>query len=139
MKTYCFKELQVGLNATFEVDISLEMMNQFKKLSGDKNPLHLDRAFARQKGFENQLVYGMLTASFYSTLIGVHLPGMNALLQGVDVQFSKPVYPGDHLTIYGEIVYINKAYKQVEVKATIKNQSNEKVSKAKIRVGVLDE
>jgi len=43
------------------------------------------------------------------------------------------------LTITGKVSYINEAYKQIEIKAIIINQDNEKVSKATIKVGVMDE
>ena len=81
----------------------------------------------------------MLTSSFFSTLVGVYLPGKYCLLQGIDIQFSKPVYIDDILTITGKVSYINEAYKQIEIKAIIINQDNEKVSKATIKVGVMDE
>ena len=87
----------------------------------------------------NRVVYGLLTSSFYSTLVGVHLPGKHCILQGIDIQFSKPVYIDDILKISGKVSYINEAYKQIEVKAVITNQENKKVSKATIKVGVMDE
>ena len=87
----------------------------------------------------NRVVYGLLTSSFYSTLVGVHLPGKHCILQGIDIQFSKPVYIGDTLKISGKVSYINEAYKQIEIRAFITNQNNEKVSKATIKTGVLDE
>ena len=81
----------------------------------------------------------MLTSSFYSTLVGVYLPGKSCLLQGIDIQFSKPVYVGDNLTISGEVVYINEAFRQIEIKGKIVNQHNQKVSKATIKVGIVNE
>jgi len=69
----------------------------------------------------------------------VYLPGKYCILQGIDIQFSKPVYIDDILTITGKVSYINEAYKQIEIKAIIINQDNEKVSKATIKVGVMDE
>ena len=81
----------------------------------------------------------MLTSSFYSTLVGVYLPGKYCILQGINIQFSHPVYVDDILTITGKVSHINEAYKQLEIKAIIMNQKNIKVSKATIKVGVIDE
>ena len=67
------------------------------------------------------------------------MPGKYSILQGIDIQFSKPVYIDDVLTITGKVSYINEAYRQIEVKAVIVNQDDEKVSKATIKVGVIDE
>ena len=139
MNEYKFSDIEIGLEESFEVKIDNSKMNKFLDISNDINPLHVDSNYAKKKGFPNRVVYGLLTSSFYSTLVGVHLPGKYNLLQGIDIQFFKPVYVGDALKVSGKVCYINKAYKQIEIKAFITNQNNEKVSKAVIKTGVLDE
>jgi 3-hydroxybutyryl-CoA dehydratase len=139
MNEYKFSDIEIGLEESFEVRIDASMMDKFLDISNDINPLHVDSNYAKEKGFPGRVVYGLLTSSFYSTLVGVHLPGKHCILQGIDIQFSKPVYIGDTLKISGKVSYINEAYKQIEIKAFITNQNNEKVSKATIKTGVLDE
>ena len=139
MNEYKFSDIEIGLEESFEVRIDASMMDKFLDISNDINPLHVDSNYAKEKGFPGRVVYGLLTSSFYSTLVGVHLPGKHCILQGIDIQFSKPVYIGDALKISGKVSYINEAYKQIEIRAFITNQNNEKVSKATIKTGVLDE
>ena len=139
MNEYKFSDIEIGLEASFEVKIDASKMDKFLDISNDINPLHVDSNYAKEKGFPGRVVYGLLTSSFYSTLVGVHLPGKHCILQGIDIQFSKPVYIGDTLKISGKVSYINEAYKQIEIRAFITNQNNEKVSKATIKTGVLDE
>ena len=139
MNSYKFVDINVGLEESFSVRVKSEKLDKFLKISGDINPLHTDTEYSKSKGFSDRVVYGMLTSSFFSTLVGVYLPGKYCLLQGIDIQFSKPVYIDDILTITGKVSYINEAYKQIEIKAIIINQDNEKVSKATIKVGVMDE
>ena len=139
MNEYKFSDIEIGLEESFEVKIDASKMDKFLDISSDINPLHVDSNYAKKKGFPGRVVYGLLTSSFYSTLVGVHLPGKHCILQGIDIQFSKPVYIDDILKISGKVSYINEAYKQIEVKAVITNQENKKVSKATIKVGVMDE
>lgn len=139
MKRYQFSDIYIGLEETFEVKLIPSMFDLFLELSGDNNPLHISDEYAIKKGFASKVAYGLLTSSFYSTLVGVHLPGQYCILHGIDIQFSNPVYAGDTLTITGKVTYINEAYKQIEIKAWIVNQNNQKISKAKIKVGVIDE
>jgi 3-hydroxybutyryl-CoA dehydratase len=139
MKDYKFSEIKVGLVESFNTKVELSMMNDFLSISKDINPLHTDSDYAKEKGFFDRVAYGMLTSTFYSTLVGVYLPGKYCLLQGIDIQFSKPVYINDQLEISGTVSYINEAYKQVEIKAKIVNQKKIRVSKATIRVGMIDE
>ena len=139
MNEYKFSDIEIGLEESFEVKIDASKMDKFLDISNDINPLHVDSNYAKKKGFSGTVVYGLLTSSFYSTLVGIHLPGKYSILQGIDIQFSKPVYIGDALKISGKVSYINEAYKQIEIRAFITNQNNEKVSKATIKTGILDE
>jgi 3-hydroxybutyryl-CoA dehydratase len=139
MNEYKFSDIKVGLEESFKVKIYTSKMDKFLDISNDTNLLHIDSNYAKKKGFSDRVVYGLLTSSFYSTLVGVHLPGKYCILQGVDIQFLKPVYINDTLEISGRVSYINEAYKQIEIKAFITNQNNDKVSKATIKTGVIDE
>ena len=139
MNYYKLSDMEIGLEEFFEATIDEYKMDKFLEISNDINPLHLDRDYAKEKGFSNRVVYGLLTSSFYSTLVGVYLPGKYCILQGIDIQFSKPVYIDDTLKISGKVSYINEAYKRIEIKAIITNQDNKKVSKATIKVGLIDE
>jgi len=139
MNNYKFEDIEIGLEETFSVKIDSSKLDKFLEISGDVNPLHVDKEYSKSKGFVDRVVYGMLTSSFYSTLVGVYLPGKYCILQGIDIQFSKPVYINDILNISGKVSYINEIFKQIEIKATVINQHNKKVSKATIKVGVMDE
>ena len=139
MNEYKFYDIKIGLTKSFETKINVSMMDKFLDISNDTNPLHIDGSYAKDKGFSDRVVYGLLTSSFYSTLVGVYLPGKYCLLQGIDIQFSKPVYIGDILNISGKVSYINEAYRQIEIKAVITNKNNKKVSKSTIKVGLMDE
>ena len=110
MKYYDFEDLYIGLKEEFEVVLTDDKMQKFKDISGDENPLHTNEELALKKGMLGKVVYGMLTSSFYSTLVGVHLPGEKCLLQGIDIIFKKPVYLNEKLKVVGEIKYINEVY-----------------------------
>ena len=136
MNEFAFDDIYIGLQTSFAISIDEQKMASFLDITGDISPLHIDTEYAISKGFKDKVTYGMLSASFYSTLVGVYLPGRYAVLHGLDIQFMKPVYVGDTLTIIGEVVYINESYKQIEVKAMIINQDKIKVSKALIKIGI---
>ena len=112
-------------------------MNSFREISGDTNPLHNDSQFAKSRGYDSCVVYGMLTASLYSCLAGVYLPGRNCLLHSVHSDFLSPVFVGDILTVSGKITEKSDNFRQLIIRAMIRNQNNVKVSRAKIEAGVL--
>lgn len=139
MNKYKFDEIKVGLQEHVIISVDADKVDKFIEISGDTNPLHTNAKYSKSKGFLDKIVHGMLTSSFYSTLVGIYLPGKYCILQGIDVQFLKPVFIGDKLKVFGKVTYINSAYRQLEIKANILNQRNTKVSKAIIKVGVMDD
>jgi 3-hydroxybutyryl-CoA dehydratase len=139
MQEYLFSDIKIGIKHSFESEIDEVRMQKFFEIPGDNNPMHIDTEYAKSKGMIGKVVYGMLTSSFYSTLVGVYLPGKFALLHSIDVQFSKPVFIGDKLVIVGEVSSINETFRQIEVKAYILNQNSEKISRAKIKIGLVNE
>jgi 3-hydroxybutyryl-CoA dehydratase len=136
MNEYRWSDLHIGLSHSFDAVVTAEMMKRFEQDTGDINPLHVDRAFATGRGFPDVVVFGLLTSSFYSTLVGVHLPGKFALLQGLNIDFHKPVFVGLPLRVSGEIVHLTDAYRQATISAHIRTHDGERLSKASIRVGV---
>lgn len=137
MNTFSYEEISAGMKAEFRQEVTLEMMEAFRRLSGDENPLHTNEEFARAHGFTDCVVYGMLTASLYSRLAGMYLPGERCLLQSVHTDFLHPVYIGDILNVTGGVTEKNDSVHQIVIKAVIRNQAGKKVSKARIEAGVL--
>lgn len=140
MNEYIFQDLYLGQSESFQVVMTRELEECFRKITGDVNPLHADDQFAQEIGngrFKSHVTFGMLTASFYSTLAGVYLPGKYSLIHSLDIKFQKPVYMGDQLTIAGEIMGKQDELKLIQIKATIKNQKAQKVSQADMKVLVM--
>lgn len=138
MNHYRYEDLQVGQEENFSVQISAEMLNDFKKITNDINPLHNDEEFAKVHHYDGRVAYGMLTSSFLSTLAGVYLPGEFCLIQSVEVKFVKPVYIGDTLQVSGIVDELHDTVKQIVLKVCISNQNGIKVLRGKMKLGVLE-
>lgn len=138
MNEYKLEDITLGMTEEFKVKITQKMQNDFRENSGDINPMHSDKSFAKEKGFEKPLVFGMLTASFFSSLVGVYLPGKNCLFQECkEIRFHSPVFVGDELTVKGEVIEIDERFRRITIKATIRNQEQKKVCSGKLIAGVL--
>lgn len=139
MNEYRFEDLYIGLTESFEYVVTQDKMELFKALSGDYNPLHNDSAFAQSKGFDDKVVYGLLTASLISQLGGVFLPGKNCIIQQIQCKFPSPAYIGDRLLVSGVVEELNDTVHQAVIGVLIKNQFNKKIVRAKLYVGFLRE
>lgn len=138
MNNYSFEDIKVGMEESFTISVTPEMMENFKQITGDVNPLHMDAAFAKEKGYLDKVAYGMLTASFLSTLAGVYLPGEKSLIHSVETKFVKPVYSGDILTVSGKVTELQEVFSVFTMKVEIHNQNGEKVLRGKMKIGVLE-
>lgn len=137
MNRYDFEELEVGHEEKFSVTVTPDMLRKFQEITGDVNPLHTDPLFAEKQGYSSCVAYGMLTASFLSTLAGVYLPGEKSLIHSVETKFVKPVFPGDVLLVTGKVSEKNDLFHGVTVKVSIFNQNGEKVLRGTMQIGVM--
>ena len=133
---FCYEEIRIGQTETFTVRIREDMVETFGLVTGDNNPLHTDEIYARESGYAGKVVYGMLTASFLSTLAGGYLPGKNALIMREEMNFLQPVYVGDELIVSGKVIEKNDKYRFIVLKVLIKNQNDVRVGLGRMEVGV---
>jgi len=118
-QTFCYSDLTVGQTAEFAVSLTEKVITQFAALSGDHSPLHMDEAYAETTPFKGRIAQGMLGASFFSRLVGMHLPGKYALYLSQQLMFKQPVRAGMNLTVRGEVVQKTDAAQVVKIKTQI--------------------
>ncbi len=70
------------------------------RLSGDRNPLHSDPSFAAMGGFDKPILHGLCTYGFTGRgLLHSLCDGDASRFKSMNARFSKPVIPGDTLTV----------------------------------------
>ena len=81
------------------VTVDADQSERYADASGDRNPIHLDAAFAKQVGLPDRILHGLCTMAMTSaTLVEQGLGGDPSRLKRLKVRFSKPVLMGDTLT-----------------------------------------
>jgi acyl dehydratase len=70
------------------------------RLSGDRNPLHSDPAFAKRAGFDRPILHGLCTYGFTGRALLHAVCGSDpARFGAMRARFSRPTMPGDTLSI----------------------------------------
>jgi acyl dehydratase len=70
------------------------------RLSGDRNPLHADPAFAIAAGFDRPILHGLCTYGFVGrALLQSACAGAVERFGEMSARFMAPVYPGDPLSV----------------------------------------
>lgn len=137
IKEFIFSDIFIGQEVEFKKVFTEEDVLSFIKISGDKNPLHTDNDYASHTEFGGIIIHGMLSASLFSALVGMYLPGKYCLYLSQDIQFRKPARIKDELTVIGRVVNKIDALKILEIETMILNQKKEKVVSGIARVMVI--
>ena len=95
--TYHFEDLQLGMEASFAKTVTEADIATFAEVTGDKNPVHLDEAYAAKTIFKTRIAHGMLTAGYLSAVFGMELPGPGAIYVTQTLNFRGPVKIGDRV------------------------------------------
>lgn len=132
-----FDRIAVGETRSLVRTITEADVRRFVEMTGDDNPLHVDRSFAEETAFKDIVVHGMLGASFISTVIGTQLPGPGALWVSQNLDFLLPVRLGDELTVSCTVLAKHDRERLLELDTRIVNQNGQAVLTGRGKVKLL--
>ena len=127
MPELAFADINVGDSASLSRTITEAHIVNFAGITGDFNPVHVDAEFAQQSMFGERIAHGMLMAGFISTVLGMQLPGPNAIYLGQELKFTAPVKIGDTVTVTAEVVEKREDKRILKLRTTVSNQKGEMV------------
>ena len=116
----------VGQSAEMTKIITEEDVFLFAGITGDRNPVHISKAFAAKTRFGERIAHGILTAGLISAVIGMKLPGPGCLLVSTTFSFLGPVKIGDEITARAEVMEVISE-KRLKLKTQCINQRKEVV------------
>jgi 3-hydroxybutyryl-CoA dehydratase len=94
-KSVYFEDLSVGQEASISNTVTADVISAFAAVSGDRNPVHVDAAYAATTMFKEPIAHGMLSAAYISAVFGMQLPGPGAIYISQTLNFKAPVKIGD--------------------------------------------
>ncbi|MBR9763794.1 MAG: MaoC family dehydratase [Rhodobacteraceae bacterium] len=113
--TVPIEDLEIGMTRHLRKEVTDADIEMFAEVSTDRNPVHLDDAYARDTIFEGRIAHGMLTAGLISAVIGEQLPGHGTVYMGQSLKFLAPVRPGDVVLAEVEVIDIDYAKRRVKL------------------------
>lgn len=133
-----FEDIYEGYEQSFQHLVTMDEVDQFAKLTGDYNPVHIDPDYAKLTNFGKRVVHGMLTSSFISTIIGMRIPGPGSLWLSQTINFVNPTYIGDVIEIKATVTRVSKSTRTITLSISITNQNGLKLVEGESIVRVLD-
>lgn len=118
---------EVGQRATRTLAVTADHVRQYAEMTGDRNPLHFDEAFARRTRFKGLVVQGGLTTGLLHALVAMDLPGPGSVFLGQNFKFTAPVYIGDTITAEAEVLSVHATKPVTQLRVTVKRQTGDVV------------
>jgi 3-hydroxybutyryl-CoA dehydratase len=114
-----FSDLAIGQQASFEATVAASDVDRFAQLCGDRNPLHMDAAFAQARGFTGRVVHGAYLCALVSRLVGVHLPGDNGIVHSMKLEFRAPLMVDSRVRVSGAVDQLSEAVEAAVLKVAV--------------------
>ena len=89
-----------------EFSITQDMVNEFAKLSGDNNPIHLDEDYAAKTRFRKPIVHGLFSVTSFGRIMGTKFPGKGSIHVAQNLSFKRPLYPNKKYYVRIELIKI---------------------------------
>ena len=127
----------VGQEAKIMKCFSTKNIENFAKISGDTNPVHLNEDYANKSIFKKKIVHGFLYSSIISAVIGTKLPGNGSIYLHQELNFKKPVYHDENITALVRITQIKKEKSLIYLDTFCYKDNNDIVVEGKAIVKVI--
>ena len=133
------QELAVqSASITHTYQVTPEVYTAFQTVSGDFNPLHTNLEFAIRKGFKGKVMYGNILNAFISHFVGMLLPSQDVMILSQDINYHKPVYLNDEITLKASIDDVSEAVGYISYKLVF-YRDKERVAKGHVQISVLQD
>jgi acyl dehydratase len=104
-----FADIAVGDTAQFATTITAAAVDEFARLSGDYNPLHIDAAYASTTPYKRRVAHGAFAGALFSRLLGMQLPGLYCVYLSQTSRFKNPIFLGTPVVVQGQVAAKSEA------------------------------
>ena len=116
---------EVGQSAERSRTTSIADIEAFTAITGDRNPLHYDRALAEASPFGRLIVQGGVTSGLLNAVVAEDLPGPGTVFLGVEWRFVKAVGVDETITGRVEILEVRADKPICRIATTVRNAAGE--------------
>jgi acyl dehydratase len=131
---YRLDDISPGLTKNFKIKVTESMTEEFAKLTGDYSPIHMEEEYARTTSFGRRICHGMLVGSFFSRLVGMHLPGKYGLLLSYSIRHLLPCFLDQEIMVEGSVVDKSCATRIITLSAKVTISPSKIVSSGTLKV-----
>jgi acyl dehydratase len=104
---------------------SMSDIEAFTQITGDRNPLHYDRALAEKSVMGKLIVQGGVTSGILNAIVAEDLPGPGTVFLGCEWKFIKAVGVDEEITGRVEVISVREDKPICVLKTTVRNAAGD--------------
>ena len=128
LENITFDEINISDQCHYKKKMTEKNLILFSAVSGDVNPVHLDKEFAANSIFKERIAHGMWSASLVSATLATVMPGPGTIYLSQSIEFHRPVKVEDELEVTLIASSKDEEKKTVTFLCDVKNQLGKSVA-----------
>ena len=117
-----YEEIELGRESSLSLHVTAETVEQYARLIGDTNPVHLDPEYAAKSFFRKRIAHGMLAAGLVGAILGTKLPGPGAIYLNQNIEFKRPINIDETITAKVQVTEKHDKHKKLTLHTWVENQ-----------------
>jgi len=107
--------------------VTAEEVELYARVTGDRNPLHFDEAFAASTRFGRLVAQGGIATGLFNALVAMELPGPGSVFLHQEWDYPAPVFVGDTITAEAEVIEARSDKPLTKLRCVARNQEGVEV------------
>ncbi|XP_078349419.1 hydroxyacyl-thioester dehydratase type 2, mitochondrial-like [Oculina patagonica] len=103
--------------------VSMRDVQQFARITGDTNPIHLDEKFAKKTQVGQLIVHGVILNGIISAIHGTKLPGPGCMIMSQSLKYPAPLFPGEEVLAHIQVTGLRHSIMTCHVTCTAVQRS----------------
>jgi len=101
---HTYESLKIGDTHDMHRFISEDDVLTFARITGDDNPIHVNKDYAQTTRFGHRIVHGVLLLGFISKVLGRDFPGSGSIAVSISCRFLRPVRVNSEVRVSVKII-----------------------------------
>lgn len=112
-------KIKIGDTFSHNARFTQANVDIFAQITGDNNPIHINKEYAAKTPFGTPIVHGFLAGSVFSKVFGTMFPGEGTIYMFQDMNFLAPVFVENDYVAKFVVIDVNEEKHRAVIKCLL--------------------
>ena len=119
--------IEAGQIYKYSFTFTQQQVEEFARVTGDNNPLHLDAHYAANTPFKKPIIHGFLGGSLFSKILGTQFPGEGTVYLKQSMEFLRPMFVDNKYEVILEVKEVERDKHKALIQTNIIDVTAQKI------------